>query len=200
MKTRKIDLVIFDFDDTLLHLVIDWKAVKSEVVKVMADKGMGTDPAERLVPMSNRLSEDPGLKSEIDSIYLSFESRCASGRGYRVIPEMVALVKELRSGGLKLAIASGNHSGSIKEILSQIGLLGSFDIICGRDSVSRNKPAPDQPMLIMGNLGITAGKTLFVGDSVNDEGAAKAAGIAYIKAKPSEAGKIAAMVRKAVSS
>ncbi len=174
-------LVIFDFDDTLLILGINWGAVRGEVASLARKSGLETDRNEHLVPLGNRLSADPALKSAIDEIYLKFEMACADDGRYTVVPEMVGLVKELRSQGARLAIASGNHTESIRAILRKIGLESDFDFVCGRDSTERGKPAPDQLELIMKTLGIGKADTIFIGDSIYDQNAAKAAGLGFFR-------------------
>jgi phosphoglycolate phosphatase len=174
-------LAIFDFDDTILILGIDWGEVKDEVAALAGRAGIKADKAEHLVPLGNRLSAGPEMKKAIDEIYLKYEKECAEMKRYAMIPEMVALIKGLRAKGVQLAIASGNHTESIRLILPKIGLEGCFDFICGRDSVERNKPAPDQLELILRELGAARADAIFIGDSINDENAAKAAGIRFFR-------------------
>jgi HAD superfamily hydrolase (TIGR01509 family) len=178
------ELVIFDFDDTILHLGVDWPAVRREVVSLARSRGKGFDDKLHLVPLGNILSEDPAMKGSIDSIYLRFEMDCARRKAYTLFADMPALVRELRKDGRKLAICSGNHSISIGAILEETGLGGEFDFVCGRDKTSRGKPSPEPLLLIMERLGAKKEKTIFVGDSINDGGAAEAAGIAYFPVRP----------------
>lgn len=177
-------LVIFDFDDTLLHLDVDWQAVKGEVLSLAGSAGIGMDEKLHLVPMGNRLSERPGLKRAIDGIYLKHEMICAERRSYVPFPDMLAFVKELKANGRKVAIASGNHSDSIRRVLADLAILSGFDMVCGRDAVERNKPAPDQLLLILEKLEVRKQDALFTGDSPNDRLSAKAAGIDYMLLRP----------------
>ncbi|MFA5187715.1 MAG: HAD family hydrolase [Patescibacteria group bacterium] len=170
-------LVIFDFDDTLLHLDVDWKAVKADIVKLAHDAGVKVDESQNLVHMGNRLSAHHGLKAGVDGVYLKHELICAKSRSYKPFMPMLAIARELKSKGMRLGIASGNHTDSIKRILSDLGMLDAFDIICGRDATPRSKPAPDQLLLIMEKTGVKNGDVIFVGDSMHDQLSAKAAGI-----------------------
>ena len=190
-------LVVFDLDETLLHLRVSWTEVRREVVALARARGLEADESEHLVTLGNRLAADPGLKQLIDAIYLKYETACMEGREYSVYPEMVSLVRALRAGGCKLAIASGNHTSVIKKILSDIGLLREFDMVLGRDTVANNKPSPDQLVLIMGALKEGNGGTVFVGDSVYDAGAAAAAGVRFIKVQKGP-GKDVAALREAL--
>jgi len=188
---KEIELVIFDFDDTILHLDVDWPSVKTEILSLAAEYGIKIDRTLHLAVIANELSK-AGVKERIDEIFLKYETDCVKDKCYRLFPKMSSLIKELDSGGIKLAIASGNHTRTITEILSQVDLIGSFDLVCGRDKVKKNKPDPDQLLFIMDKLKIPKEKTIFAGDSLNDEGAAKAAGLRYIQAEP---GKTADLLR-----
>ncbi|MEW6722674.1 MAG: HAD family hydrolase [Candidatus Micrarchaeota archaeon] len=174
-------LAVFDLDDTLLHLRVSWPEVRREVVALARGKGLAADESEHLVPLGNRLASVPEIKAGIDAIYLKYETACMEGREYTVYPEMVALVRSLRAGGLRLAIASGNHTSVIRKILSDIGLIREFDVVLGRDTVANNKPHPDQLIRIMDALGAKPEETVFIGDSIYDAGAAAAAGVKFIK-------------------
>jgi len=176
-------LVIFDLDDTILHLGIDWKAVKEEIAVLAERSGADVDKREHLVSIGNRLSKLPGMKEAIDRIYLRYESECAEKRAYTVFPAMISIIKELKEKGHMVAIASGNHSSTIRLILSQEGVSGLFDMICGRDMVEKNKPDPEELLLIIERLGADRKNTIFIGDSINDINAAKAAGVSHFHIK-----------------
>jgi len=182
-------LVIFDFDETVVHLHVKWNLVHQDVITQARVMGLPVDGKMRLVQLGNALS-GLGMKEAIDKIYLHHETECISKKNYEVYEDMVALVKELRARGLKLAIASGNHSDSIRSILTLIGLIDSFDLVCGRDATERNKPHPDQLLLIMEKLGIPKEETVFAGDSVHDELAARSAGVRFVKVEPGSAGSV----------
>ena len=174
-------LAIFDFDDTLIHLDISWADVKKDVITLSAKKGIKEDPAEHLIPMSNRLSLDPDMKKAIDAIFLRYEGKCITSKKYTIFSEMMSLVKDLKGKGFLLAIVSGNLTSSIKAILSRAGMTGYFDVICGRDILSKNKPNPDQILFVLDNLKVSKKEALYAGDSVFDELTAKAAGVGFVK-------------------
>lgn len=170
-------LVIFDFDDTLLHLDVEWKAVKADIIALAKLSGVDTYHDQNLVPLGNRLSAHHNLKREVDAAYLKHEMVCAERKTYTPFPKMLDIVRELKGKEFKLAIASGNHSDSIKRILSDLGMLDCFDVICGRDAAPRSKPAPDQLYKIISETGAKPSEVLFVGDSMHDQLSAKAAGL-----------------------
>jgi HAD superfamily hydrolase (TIGR01509 family) len=55
-----------------------------------------------------------------------------------------------------------------------------FDVIAGVDLVAKGKPAPDLLHLVARETGVPAAEMAFVGDSMFDEGAARAAGAFFI--------------------
>ncbi len=183
-------LVIFDFDDTLLHLGVDWGAVRNDVLALARKEGVAVGPGQHLVPMGNALSGTPARKKAIDGIYLKHEMECIGKKDYVVFPKMLELAKELKARGRTLAIASGNHTLSISRILSEIGETKLFDFVCGRDAVGHNKPAPDQITLILRRSGMDAKDAIFAGDSINDTAAAKAAGVLHFHVRHADPGNI----------
>jgi phosphoglycolate phosphatase len=186
-------LVIFDFDDTLLHLNVRWDAVRDDVLALARRDGVAVDRRQHLVPLGNRLSDVPARKKEIDAIYLKHEAACIGSKNYVVFRKMVELAKALRANGARLAIASGNHTESIARVLGELGEAGLFDFVCGRDMVERNKPAPDELLLILRKAGMKAADAVFIGDSVNDAGAAKAAGMRHFHVRPNDESDIKAV-------
>ena len=179
-------LVIFDFDDTILHLDVRWDAVRNDVIALARKDGEAANPKQHLVPLGNWLSGAPHRKNAIDGIYLRHEAECIGRKGYVVFPKMLALAKELKAGGRKLAIASGNHTENISRILAELGETGLFSVVCGRDLVRHNKPAPDQIFFVLEKTGSNPEDALFVGDSPNDAAAAKAAGVSHFHVRPND--------------
>lgn len=174
-------LIIFDLDDTLIHLDMDWAKVKSEVLALAKRSGVEVDHEQHLIKMSNIVAERPDLKPAVDEIYRKNEAGCVIRKSYAVYHEMVSLVRELKKKGLILAIASGNHSKNIEEILRHIGLSGYFVAVVGRDRAKRSKPFPDQITAIIQKTKISRKNALFIGDSQNDFETAKAAGVDFFK-------------------
>jgi phosphoglycolate phosphatase-like HAD superfamily hydrolase len=191
-------LVIFDLDDTLLTLGVSWDAVKKDVLALARQEGIILDPGQHLVILCNSLSNSPDRKKAVDAIFLKHETACTRAKNYVAFPDMLTLVGELKASGRQVAIASGNHTSTIKQTMSDLEALGSFDCICGRDSVDRNKPAPDQLDMILERLAVRKEDVIFVGDSINDAAAAKSAGIAYFKIRPGNESDIRAL-RKLLS-
>jgi phosphoglycolate phosphatase-like HAD superfamily hydrolase len=76
-------------------------------------------------------------------------------------------------------VASANCVPTIGSVLSEMGILDSFDIVMGRESAEENKPEPNQLIAIMDGLEIPKDEVLFIGNMVYDMQAAQAAGVSY---------------------
>jgi HAD superfamily hydrolase (TIGR01509 family) len=98
-------------------------------------------------------------------------------------PGVERLVKEARSAGLKLAIASTTTlDNAILLIKVSLGEKSPdwFDVIACGDIVANKKPAPDIYLYALEQLGLTAGECLVIEDTEAGLASAKAAGLATV--------------------
>jgi HAD superfamily hydrolase (TIGR01549 family) len=93
---------------------------------------------------------------------------------YAGIPDLLA---ELRRGPYALGIVTGKSRGAWRITLERMALQG-FHVVVTDDDVARPKPAPDGLLLALERLGAAASETVYVGDSLVDLEAARAAGMA----------------------
>ena len=98
-------------------------------------------------------------------------------------PGVKRLVKEARSAGLKLAIASTttleNAILLIEVTLGEKGLEW-FDVIACGDVVANKKPAPDIYLYALDKLGLNAAECLVIEDTEAGLASARAAGLATV--------------------
>jgi HAD superfamily hydrolase (TIGR01509 family) len=107
----------------------------------------------------------------------------------------VALLRDLRLLGLKLAVVTSSGRVEIEPILEKTGLLPSFDTAVYGGDAGRLKPAPDPYLLAAERLNAT--RPLVVEDSDPGVESARAAGFDVIRVpKQSE---MTALVRAALS-
>jgi phosphoglycolate phosphatase len=179
-------LIIFDFDDTLVHLGVNWAAVRKDVVAFAKKHGIKIDTKQHLVLISNSVAAQSSLKKDVDDIFEKHEGECLAEKSYFALPQMIEVSRHAKTKGYKLAVASGNCKSTIEAILSGLGILANFDVICGRDCIEKNKPSPGQILFIISKLGVKKEETLFIGNSNFDELAASAAEVAYFRVKDPE--------------
>jgi len=181
-------LIIFDMDDTLLHLEVEWDKVKKELIQLAESKGIKTEKDKYIMKLTLDLSiSNPELKKQVDEIYRRYEAECTKKKKYYVFEGMIQLIKDLKKKNHLIAICSGNNSETIKEAFSDIGALENIDYVAGLNSVSKGKPDPEPINLILEKLNVKKEDTLFIGNSVWDEIAGKTAKVRTIIIKPNDA-------------
>jgi HAD superfamily hydrolase (TIGR01509 family) len=98
-------------------------------------------------------------------------------------PGVERLLREARSVGLRLAIASTTTPENVTTLLT--ATLGGdsiawFDVIASGDIVARKKPAPDIYEYVLQELGLAAAQCLAIEDSQSGLAAARAAGLVTV--------------------
>ncbi len=85
-------------------------------------------------------------------------------------------VKEIWDKGYKTGIVTSKRMHLVKRGLDLIGIADFFDVIITPDDTKKGKPDPEPVLLGCKKLGVLPSETIYVGDSVFDMQAAKAAG------------------------
>ncbi len=99
-------------------------------------------------------------------------------KAMKMEPGLMPLLKKLRPA-YKTAIAT-NRSDSMPTLLREHHIEPFFDCIVSANDVARPKPYPDQLIKLLDFFGIDSGEMLYVGDSIVDQQAADAAGVALV--------------------
>jgi len=180
---RKEASIIFDMDGTL----IDSSAAMTHSVNYVRNT-LGLSPIEKEyleyhinqpdqhLPkiFYNTEEYDPAHRALFKDHYMQFS------------PTMIALyphVKEMLhvlSQKAHLAIATNASDFFARHMLEKMGIIEYFSAIIGANNVALPKPSPLMVYRLMEELGSEPSKTILVGDSIKDEGAATNAGIHFI--------------------
>lgn len=91
-------------------------------------------------------------------------------------PHLKPLLEKLRAAGYHTAIAT-NRTDSMAWVLREFDLEAYFDLVVTALDVEHPKPSPDQLFRVLEHFGVSPGQVLYVGDSLVDSLAAKAAGV-----------------------
>jgi phosphoglycolate phosphatase len=99
-------------------------------------------------------------------------------KSMKIEPDLKDLLKKIRTK-YKTAIAT-NRTDTMQGILCEFSLKGDFDfVVCALD-VKHSKPHPESLLKIIEFFDIKPTQVIYVGDSIVDETAAKAAGIPLV--------------------
>ena len=182
------DLVALDLDGTLVDTVPDiaWCIDRTMPRFGVARRGEALvrhwvgNGVERLVERALTGGTDapaePALLREACGVFLDLYARHGRDRS-RVYPGVHDGVTALRSHGAALACITNKPRAPAVDLLAHLGLLDSFELVLGGDSLPRRKPHPLPLLHACSELRVSVGSSVFVGDSINDVQAARAAGM-----------------------
>lgn len=173
-----LNAVIFDLDDTLLRLKVDWKKLILKIETLY--------PARCKRPITMKTiwkyffevnasysGLSAGKRKILASLINSAESKGA--KESTIFPFSARVVKEL-SKNYKLGIVSSNSINSVKNALKKFGLLEYFSAIIGRENCPDKKPSPRGILLCLKKLKVKPANAVYVGDHFSDVLAARGAG------------------------
>lgn len=179
---QAFDAVVFDLDGTLLDTLPDLVELTNATLcacgyperthdEILSFVGSGVKALIRLaVPLE---VSDDAVESASDCwkrLYPSYGYKLT--RPYQGIVETLERLKE---DGVKLAVLSNKFDGAAKEVIGAF-LPGLFDSVHGESLDFPRKPDPTGLNKLLEELGVSAERCVFVGDSSNDTRVARAAG------------------------
>lgn len=94
----------------------------------------------------------------------------------RPYPHVVDTLRVLSERKAKLAVVTNKRIELTGKLLDELELTAWFDAIVGGDTAPNPKPAPDPILLACNEIGLSPSEILFVGDSLTDVKASRAAG------------------------
>jgi len=175
---KKYKIIIWDFDGTIVHLRIDWKSVKQEIISLLNGKGLQASISQPLNELFS-LSKSIGIDSELLSIIKNHERKSE----FVVDEEIVKIIRGINRAGLIQCILSDNFTDTIKLILAKIEILEVFDTILGIDITREFKPSPQGLQKLIENYKAEKDEVLYIGDSWKDKDIGSKEGIKFINIK-----------------
>ena len=184
-------LVGFDLDGTLVDSVPDlaWCIDRTMPRFGIPPRGEALvrdwvgDGVQRLVERAltgeSDTQADPGTLREACAVFLELYGVHGRDRS-RVYPGVRDGLAELRAHGASLVCITNKPHAPAVRLLAHLALLDSFDLVLGGDSLARRKPDPLPLLHACSELGVAVGRSVFVGDSLNDVAAARAAGMRVV--------------------
>jgi phosphoglycolate phosphatase len=87
---------------------------------------------------------------------------------------------QLRKKEWRCGVCTNKLERYARQILSDLGLIGFFDVVAGPDTFGIGKPDPGHLLRVIEALNGSAARSLMVGDSEVDVATAKAAGVPIV--------------------
>lgn len=184
-------LIVFDFDNTLVHSKIDFVGIRRELLDMLARSGHPDAAGDALVDRLSRLSigeiievgtaHDPAFHDEAWRIVLEYET--AGMVAASVEPDASSTLYGLRGLGFQLAVMTNNARPATLAALDLFDLRAAFDLVLTRDEVPM-KPDPAGIVKAMTTFDAVPARTVMIGDSWLDGRAADRASVPFIGFRP----------------
>ena len=175
--------VVFDFDGTLAHLVLDFGEMKENVADLAAE-AMACRPSPNSLPVLEWV-EKLALDMAVDSTDKAerFRARCRdmiqtmeldAARQGELFEYTRPLFRELSCLGVPAAIITRNCERAVRTVFPDLDEYTSC--LLARDHVDRVKPHPDHLLRALRLLDSPPGSSLMVGDHPMDVETGRRAG------------------------
>ncbi len=188
-KDYPFSIIGFDLDGTLVDSSFELAASLNHALTMAGRDAIAPQEVKQLVGMGARHMLEMALARDGDVdrdevrrlmpvLIAHYEDNL--GSNCPVFPGLLDALDGLAARGTHVAVVTNKYEHLAVKLLGNIGLLDRFRTVIGGDTMGpgRGKPAPDPILEMITRCG--GGSALFVGDSIHDTHAAKAAGIPSI--------------------
>lgn len=169
IQNKKV--LVWDFDGTIAKLHVDWYAVKEDL-RALLTKDQQVEH-ERLGETIAKL-DAAGLHDDAFAVLEKHESEA----DYTVLEDARRFIQE-RHQDFTMVVFTDNLTSTIERVLKAEGLYAYFSHIITKDDVTEYKPAPEGLAIAQQKTSAEKDAMLMIGDSSNDEGAAKSFGVDF---------------------
>ena len=178
------DIIVFDLDGTLADTAPDLAAALNHTLAQMDRPSIPEEEVRHMVGHGARAMLSKGLSATGDvsqalvehgfPLFLAYyEAHIADAT--RPFEGVEAALAEIEAQGMKMAICTNKLEGLTHTLVRALGWDGRFAAIVGGDTLPQRKPDPAPVHEAIARAG--GGRAVFIGDSINDTDAARAAGI-----------------------
>ena len=181
------DIVIFDLDGTLADTALDLAAALNHALTKMGRAPVPAEQVRTMVGHGARALLRKGLAAtgEVSEalveqgfpVFLDYYEAHIADHS-RPFDGVEAALDQLDALGVRRAICTNKLEGLTHSLVAALGWQDRFDAIVGGDTLPQRKPDPAPVHEAIARAG--GGRAAFVGDSINDTDAARAAGIPCI--------------------
>lgn len=185
-STAAVDAVLFDLDGTLidtksLYLEAYRRAVQPYVRKELTREDIMALRPTSEIAFLRAVVDERDFDVCLEAFYAAYESLHAD-RFHGVYSGVQEMLARVRSAGVALGLVTGKsrRSWEITRVIADS--LEPFDVLVFDDDVRAPKPDPHGLELAVEALGVAPGRAAYVGDTMSDMEAARAAGLRPIAA------------------
>ena len=185
---EEVEATLFDFEGTLVDCRWNLQEAVKETLEMLKTLRF---PVERLQGMkystlmlealkiAQEIGQSPDrVREKIGAIYDRFDEDALTRWNLR--DGSVGFLSALKTKGMRIGLVSNVGRKALEKALVKLDLHPFFNVVVSRNDVQFMKPSGEGLRLALSRLRVGQDKTLYVGDSLDDIQAAKAAGIKVI--------------------
>ncbi len=180
----KAELIVFDFDGTLVDTREDLAAAMNFALKKCGISPVSTETVWRYTgdgtpPLIERVLKEKGhpeLFEKAKNLFLEYYDAHFADFA-KPMESANETVQYFYEKGKKMAVLSNKYEKFVKKLLEKFNMNKYFFMILGKDSLKKSKPDPFPLFEIMKKADVPRDRTVFVGDSKNDILISKNAGV-----------------------
>lgn len=172
MKSRRFDLIAFDWDGTLFDSTQIITRCIQEAVRDVGGAVPSDEAASYVIGMSLGAALAHAAPDVSPDKYPMLGARyrhhyAAHQNDIALFPGVLPLLNALKSRQHWLAVATGKSRRGLDDALQAVELKGLFDASRTADE-TQGKPHPRMLLELMAELGVPAERTLMIGDTTHD--------------------------------
>ncbi len=182
----KFDTAIFDLDGTILDTLNDLRDSVNYALLTNDLPTRSTDEVRAFVGNGIRLLIERAVPENtqeeiINKCFVDFKAHYKNNSANltKPYPEIICVLKELKSRGVKIAVVSNKADFAVQGLVLRY-FPDVFHFAVGEKEGVRRKPCPDSVFAAMEYLKADKNKTIYIGDSEVDIETAKNSGIPCI--------------------
>ncbi len=198
MNETRINLLLFDFDGTLVNttplILRAFRATWESVFGFVYDDSRYINTFGMLLPKAMKLLTEQSIveglvarpddlaafladkEEELTRVYREF-NRQWHDEMIEPIPGVEEALGELKSRKFAMGVVSSKMRAGLSRGLNIYQLTRLFDVIIAGDDCENHKPHPEPVLRAIERVGAAPGETVYVGDSPHDIVAGRAAGV-----------------------
>lgn len=163
-------LVILDIDGTLVRTNIKWSELRRKVGEILGISIQGP-----IAKYLNSMNLDSRKLAEVEAMII--EAELKSLERVRQDPELIQILKSLKSKGIKVVVVTLRSKKTATPLLKKLGIIDLLDLVLTReDSIDRE----EQLRIALERTAVKAYAAVFFGDIENDLRAGESVGIKTI--------------------
>lgn len=184
----KYKAAIFDMDGTILNTLDDLADATNAALAHFGYPKRCLDEVRQFVGNGTRRLIEQAVppntsEADIETVFKWFGPyyQAHADIKTKAYPGIEALLRDLRTNGVKTAVVSNKPDAAVKKLAVQY-FDGLFDIAIGENEAAgvRRKPAPDSVDAALDALGLDRASAVYIGDSDVDLATAQNAGMDHI--------------------